>query len=742
LDDKKILSTHKIIGNVHTICCDASIDYVLLGLFSGEIMAYDMDRGRLAPFKLPNFWKNYDSRARQSPVEALALHPRDIGTILIGYAEGAVIYSFKQNKPLKFFRYEVPRGAPGGDGKSTVARRPRLTHAIWHPTGTFVLTGHEDGSLVFWDAKDGRIVMARTLTETNVDKPSSRPMTGQEGGENEPLKNLVWCANQDPEDTVLLISGGTSSTAPATGLTLLELGRTPPYATSSWQVLSQYLGAPKRQKMLPIPPNTQVVNFCMIPRTSPYFAGAHDPLAIMALLASGEIITMSFPSGYPVSPTNQLHPSMSFVHPYITTINLSPVERSKWLSMIEKREKGPLFVTGGAEAKRPLKSYEHRNIVQAAHGDGLIRLWDAGHGDEVENDTVIQVDLDHALGHPEGAQVSVMSLSGASGEFSVGTQSGEVVIFSWGPNRNAGREAPDLSPAPPGQIQDISSRSDRHLQEGFVPNVLVDMQSGPVTAIKNSDVGFIAAGFQNGGLIVIDMRGPAIIFKGTIQDFAQQQSKSFGRKSHIAPAQGDFATYIEFSVMTLDDENYSSILLHVGTAKGLVATLKVLPQNGGRYGVQFAGVNQLDDRVIRIVPLQAEKGIPAYASQSAVGGLRTGAKTNGVLLAVTHSGCSIFKAPSSKGASKSWDHFVCQSAGVTWPQGRGAALVTVSDDGWARAFTLPGLKELATARITDFFDARRLNEAVITGTGDIFGFKSPAEASLINVWGRGIDLLV
>lgn len=81
----------------------------------------------------------------------MQFHPRDIGTLLIGYPEGAVIYSFSQNKPLKFFQYEVPRGAPGGDpdvASPREMRRPRLTHAIWHPTGTFILTAHDDSSLV------------------------------------------------------------------------------------------------------------------------------------------------------------------------------------------------------------------------------------------------------------------------------------------------------------------------------------------------------------------------------------------------------------------------------------------------------------------------------------------------------------------------------------------------------------------------------------------------------------------
>ena len=151
--------------------------------------------------------------------------------------EGAVVYSFKQNKPLRYYEYEIPRGAPGGDRDprhASTIRHPRLTHAVWHPTGTFILTGHEDGSLVFWDAvKDGRLFMARTLTDTNIDKPSTAYAnigTGHlEAGDKEPLFRIYWCANQDPEDTAILISGGASSTSPAKGLTLLELGRTPNY---------------------------------------------------------------------------------------------------------------------------------------------------------------------------------------------------------------------------------------------------------------------------------------------------------------------------------------------------------------------------------------------------------------------------------------------------------------------------------------------------------------------------------
>lgn len=741
LDAKRLVGSYSPPGTVFAVCVDPALDYVFLGMQTGDVLAYDLEHGRMAPFNIPSFWREIDPRARVTPIMALALHPRDIGTLLIGYAEGALTFSFKQNKPIKFFKYELPRGAPGGDANPAgmnVVRHPRLLHAVWHPTGTFILTGHEDGSLVFWDAADGRIVMARSLTDTNIDKPVSRNMGMDpgDGGEREPLFKIVWCANQDPEDTAILVSGGASSNSPAKGLTLFEMGRTPNYSTSSWQVLSQYLENPKRQRMLPIPPNTEVIDFCLIPRSSPHFAGAHDPVAMIAVLASGEVITMSFPSGYPISPTNQLHISATFVHPFITAINMSPVDRGKWLGMVEKRSNGPLLLKGGAEANRPMKRFENRNIVQTAHADGTVRLWDAGHGDEIENEAVLQVDVERAVDRPEGTEIMVTSLAGASGELGVGTRAGEVVLFRWGHNRFAGREVNSGPPGRPGELFDISSRTDPSLSDGLLPLTMVDMQNGPVTAIKLSDVGFVAAGFEGGGVIVIDMRGPAIIYNGHVQEFTQQSKRGRSDRGHQAR---DFATVMEFSVMTLEGEQWSSILLHVGTSLGNLATFKIIPQ-GGRYAVQLAGNTQHEGRIIQISPLSADSGYPAYASQQAVASLRDGRKVNGVLLVVSQNGARISKPATGKGAHKSWDHFIVQSAAVSNCEDRGIALITLSDDGAARAFSIPALREVGSVRIGNVLDPQRLRDAIITSSGDIFGWVGPAEAGLLNIWGRGLVL--
>jgi hypothetical protein len=375
----------------------------------------------------------------------------------------------------------------------------------------------------------------------------------------EPVFHAAWCCKGNPDDTGLLIAGGLPTTQLSKGLTFLDLGMTPNYQTSSWQVLSNHFASPRHQTTLPTPPNAEVVNFCLIPRTSPHFAGAQDPIAVIVLLASGELITLSFPSGHPISPTNMLHLSLAFVHPFVNTFALASVDRTRWLGLREKRGQGPPILTGGAEAKRPMKRFENRDIAQMAHADGLVRIWDVGHDDDIENPAVIQVDVARAVGRFENVEVSHMSLAGAAGEFSVGLKSGELAIFKWNRNLSAGRDHPLGENEAPGQVFNISHRADPNLKEGFIPLVMLDQRQGPVTALKHSDVGFICIGYESGSIAIVDLRGPAVIYSARISDFAKAPRRSSLRKSHTAAESApDWPTCIEFGVLTLEDDGKMS----------------------------------------------------------------------------------------------------------------------------------------------------------------------------------------
>jgi syntaxin-binding protein 5 len=517
-----------------------------------------MDRQALAPFRIPNLWKEVNPKARLVTIVTIALHPRDVGTLLIGYTDGIAIFSFKQNKALKFMQYELPVGSPGGYADPASAakiRYPKLVQAVWHPTGTFIATAHDDESIVFWDVKTGKVVHARTLQDVNVNRPGSKAASfGSTPGTfalKAPIFRLAWCAKQNPEDTGLLVAGGAPMNLPERGLKFFDFGVTPVYATSSWQILNDIFEKPKTNYNLPTPPNTDVVDFCIIPRATPHFAGAHDPIAVIALLSSGELVTLSFPSGHPITPTNQLHPSLTFVHPFVNSISLARVDRTRWLGMLEKRAKGPQILKGGVEAQRPMMRFEERNIIQTAHADGTIRIWDAGHGDEIENPDVIQVDLAGALDRAEHVDITKMSISGATGELVVGMRSGEVVIFRW--DRNRGDQNPAAVTEELGMIN-IKSRARPDLKEGLMPLTMFAKRQAPVSVVKISDVGFVAAGFEDGSIVVIDMRGPAVIFEAHLRDLGAPPKRGSIRRpsGNQHQVRSEWPTQMEFGVMNLE----------------------------------------------------------------------------------------------------------------------------------------------------------------------------------------------
>jgi hypothetical protein len=139
--------------------------------------------------------------------------------------------------------------------------------------------------------------------------------------------------------------------------------------------------------------------------------------------------------------------------------------------------------------------------------------------------------------------------------------------------------------------------------------------------------------------------------------------------------------------------------------------------------------------------MDADTGEPATASQTAFSKLREGYKLNGVVLAVTSSGARIFKPAAAKGAHKSWDDFLCDSAAVVKSRGS-HSLVGLFGDGKVRAYTIPSLKEINAVPLDKIMDVRRFGEARISPSGDVLGWAGPSELATINVWGAGLRLYV
>ena len=167
---------------------------------------------------------------------------------------------------------------------------------------------------------------------------------------------------------------------------------------------------------------------------------------------------------------------------------------------------------------------------------------------------MLQVDVARALGRYENIDVTMMSMSGATGELAVGLRTGEVMIFRWCKNLDFGCEVPHKEAKGFG-LESIIDRAEPGVKEGLLPLTLLEHRQSPVTALRISDVGFVCAGFEDGSIVVIDLRGPAVIFDTNIAELSGHNSKrgSLRRQGH-AQAKPECAVTVEFAVMSLDGD--------------------------------------------------------------------------------------------------------------------------------------------------------------------------------------------
>ncbi|KAK6363025.1 hypothetical protein TWF730_000474 [Orbilia blumenaviensis] len=807
-------------GAVTAICTDPASDFIFFGLQNGDIVAFDVDRDVIAPFKIANLWREHSPKATALSVVSIALHPRDLGTLLISYLEGALLYSLKQSKITFTMKFELKPGAPGSDLDPAIiktTRAPKLSNAIFNPSGTTVLTTYIDGCMAFWSTTDGRLLTARTLQDFDVHLPAP-VMSGFGGGPalgaaftlREPFHKVAWCCSNNIDDTCLLVSGGNNIGMAAKGLTLIEFGVAPSNITSSWKQITEHLSNPKRQRFLPVPNNIDVVDFCMLPKTSPYHAGSHDPSGVMVLFTNGDIATLRYPDGEYMSPAAMMHPSMAMVHPKPFSMEVSPINREKWLGMVAVRDKPEAYFKGGANAKRMTRRYQDRSIAYTIHKDATVRIWDIGHNDDIENPDALEVDLGVVVGKPGLVKISAVSSSQATGEMAVGLESGEVVIYRWGRNksymgslRSPTSPAVGMTSSPFGQLRDISSQADPTIKEGLLPLYLMDAGSGSVKTTAVSDIGFVAIGYDNGTLTVVDLRGPTVIYSivistvtkdvNRIKEVAKAAAKrssltsiakdikrgsvavakvskdlpsqakrtSFGgfRKTSVPSVKEEkeekkeekksrdkekedkteYAITMAFSVMTVGDDEFSSICLHVGTNLKNVMTFKILP-DGSRYIVSCAGGHPIDNPPLTLIPVNADTGASARANPELVAGLRQGQFVNGFIICVTHNQARIIVPPEEKENHKSWDEMTCVQAAVVELPDKGIVLTCVYSTGKVRIFSIPGLKEITTFDLPAEVDRTRLSNCRITREGFITAWTSHVEIGLFYMWGTGKQL--
>ncbi|KAJ8101093.1 lethal giant larvae like, C-terminal-domain-containing protein [Lipomyces tetrasporus] len=759
LDTKDVLSVFTPNCPITAIESDPSLDWLFLGLENGLTMVYDVDRGAKTPFRIGNLQKSAIPRAPMSSVLFLALHPRSFQVILIGYENCAIVYSMVDENILRVLQYEVPPGAPGGDlhpSQHTRSRFPRLTTGAWHPNGHHVVTAYEDGSFVFWDAKEGVLLQARTIEDTEVNHPRKNYVNSSDiaNTPREPIYRVAWCCTTNPEDTALLIAGGEPGSLPLKGITYMDFGPTPVVQITSYQAQGDHYSQPRRQRIYPVPVGADPVDFIMIPRTSPYYAGNHDPVALVAILSSGELYSIEYPSGAALPVASMFPPSLCWIQPRTSTCSVSAVRREQWIGMMSSRKKQPdMMLTGGAPARSRLRTFDIRNVIIAGHSDGWVRLWDASHG-ELEDSQILDLSIADALDRSVDVRVSAISFAGQMGEMSVACETGELVYFKFGLNKPTSPEelkrrlevlqivGPDGRPP---MIQHISGRINPQMKEGFIPVFVLSPQRGPITAVKNSDIGFLAVGYQFGTLAVVELRSMSLIYLEDVNGLGIDMSNKkfplkYGDRSSTSSqgVQLEIPLSLEFSLMALEGDGYSSIVLSVGTNLGRLLTFRIIPVRGGAHAVQFVGAIQLKGKVIAAIPFDTEYGVSAAASPTILQKLPQGIVISGALIAVTPDEARVIRLPKSKLTSRSFDDKVLVAGLSLLRQGDTLVLVCVSESGFVRIYSIPSLREISSLSAQKFHDVRYASRSIISLNGDVLLGIGKNQSALFNIWGKAM----
>ena len=740
LYSQKVLTTVFVPGKITSIDTDASLDWMLIGLQNGSMIVYDIDRDQLSSFKLDNLQKSsFFPAARLSPIVSIQWNPRDIGTVLISYEYVTLTYSLVENEIKQSFIYELPPFAPGGDfsEKTNEKRTPKVIQSLYHPNSLHIITIHEDNSLVFWDANSGHMIMARTVFETEINVP--QPDYIRDSSTNAAkISKVYWMCENNPEYTSLLISHKSISRGDNQSLTMIDLGYTPRYSITSYEGMKNYYANPKQMKIFPLPTNVPIVNILPIPRQSPYFAGCHNPGLILLILGNGEIETMLYPSGIFTDKASLFPQNLSWLRPLATTSMAVSVPNKLWLGALSAAQNKDYLLKGGVRTKRQKLPAEYGTAFITGHSNGSVRIYDASHGD-IQDNASFEVNLSRTLNKAKELAVDKISFAAETLELAVSIETGDVVLFKYEVNQFYSAEnrpeSGDLEMNfrrfslnnTNGVLVDVRDRAPTGVRQGFMPSTAVHVNKGKTSAINNSNIGFVGIAYAAGSLMLIDRRGPAIIYMENIRE--------------ISGAQSACVTCIEFVIMEYGDDGYSSILMVCGTDMGEVITYKILPASGGKFDVQLMDITNVTSKgpIHKIDAFSKETKSSCLATIPKMQNLSKGLCIPGIVLITGFDDIRLITLGKSKSTHKGFKYPLA-ATGLSYistveknnDRKNLTVIITLEINGHLRVFTIPDFKEQMSEHIPFPIAAKYITESSVLRNGDIAIRVSEFQASLFS----------
>ncbi|GJJ77021.1 hypothetical protein EMPS_09380 [Entomortierella parvispora] len=345
-------------------------NWLFHGLRDGSIDVFDVYRGQAVPYRIPNL---IPEGSRHSLVVSIQAHPKDNNQLLIAYSTGIALWNLKQKSVTRTFIFEIPPGAMGGitadPGNANMhqSRYPQVTVISWKPDGLGFVSGYDDGCFVFWDIHQEHPLLARTIHEIQVNVPGIRPVFERDAAQFVPLYRLQWCLHKNLEDTTLIVAGGTSS-IDMFGLHLFDFPAKADYRS------------PRRHQTLTM--DSDILDFVVLPKSSPWYNGGLDPVSILVLTNRGGIRSFGFDPAHSV----QAIPScLSMVEPRLLlakTYAYGHLPQDQFHRLLHGLQdhrsaaRTPRIPLRGIQLATISEEKLCRDLLVTAHADCSIRFWE------------------------------------------------------------------------------------------------------------------------------------------------------------------------------------------------------------------------------------------------------------------------------------------------------------------------------------------------------------------------------
>lgn len=589
LESKKFYGMKVQPFSITCIETDPMVPWVLLGLSDGTILVYDVLEDRISNYMINNLQKLSickDSNEK-SEVVCIKWNPKDLGTILISYKNLTVLYSLIEQSIKQKFIYEIPQNTPAGDNNSfnlKQIRRPSVIQSLFHPNSLFMLTIHDDNSLVFWDVNTGKLIQARTLFDEDINIPRS-------AAQKQVSSNLKasWICQSNPEYTTLVISN--SSAYPdinVQGITMINFGRTPFYSLTSYESISHYFSRPTQQTLLPIRGQSTIKDFISIATETPFYAGNHNPEMIVVLLQNGEIEVLSYPKGHFIYDGPLFPYGISWIWPQTTIVKAIDIDENIWQNLSSVTTTQSLGILEGGRLIVDSNSSRHQTndytLLITGHSNGTVRIWNTT-SSQYDCSALFEVNISQILNIGIKNSIKHISFSSKNLEMVVATENGDIVFYRFEANRYFSGQKLAIDQdmltkfrrfsltAVDSFLVDVRERASPRIKYGFMPQFAIHTRHGSVTSLYLSSLNILVVAYHDGYLVVINLITETIIYDKNIRDVFLSQS--------------NYVSSVNISIMSYADEDYPSTLLFCGTDLGQVIIFKIIPNGSNAFKVVF-----------------------------------------------------------------------------------------------------------------------------------------------------------